>query len=65
MFFFGIMLGILMLQKYVQKELHEKIKNLLMILIMMGLGFFCEKKISARLKQKTTFVLMCFVTKIS
>ena len=26
-FFFGVMLGILILQKYIQEELHEKIKN--------------------------------------
>ena len=40
-------------------------KSLLMILIMTGLSFLCEKKILARLKKKTTFVLMCFVMKIS
>ena len=30
----------------------------------MGLGFLFQKKMLARLKQKTTFALMCFVTKI-
>ena len=38
-------------------------KNLLKILIMLELNFLCEKKILARLKQKTTFALTCFVTK--
>ena len=32
--FFGVMLSILILKKYIQKELHKTIKNLLMILIM-------------------------------
>ena len=38
-----------------------------MILFMMGLGFLCEKKkkILAKLKRKTTFALICFVTKTS
>ena len=31
---------------------------------MMELKFLCEKKILARLKQKTIFALMCFVTKM-
>ena len=55
---------ILILLKYIQEELNEKIKNLLMILIMMELGFLCKKKLLARLKQKTTFALTCFVKKI-
>ena len=33
-----------------------------MILIMMELSFLFEKKISARLKKRTIFALMCFVT---
>ena len=49
--------------KYTQKELHEKIKNLLMILIMIELNFL-RKKILGRLKKGTTFALMCFVMKI-
>ena len=36
-----------------------------MVLIMMELNFLCEKKILARLKQKTTFALMCIVMKTS
>ena len=35
-----------------------------MILFMIKLNFLWERKILARLKQKTTFALMCFVTKI-
>ena len=34
-----------------------------MILIMMKLNFWCEKKILARFKRKTTFALMHFVKK--
>ena len=34
-----------------------------MILIIMELSFHCEKRISTILKHKTTFALMCFVTK--
>ena len=56
--FYGVMLGILILYKYIQKELKEKRKILLMILIMKELRFLCEKKILARLKQKSPFVLM-------
>ena len=41
-----------------------KDKSLLMILVMTGLSFLYEKTILAKLK-KTTFVLMCFVIKIS
>ena len=47
-----------------ERELREKIKNLLIVLIMMRLGFLFGKKILARLKKRTIFVLMCFVTKI-
>ena len=56
--FYGVMLGTLILYKYIQKELKEKRKILLMILIMKELRFLCEKKILARLKQKSAFVLM-------
>ena len=35
-----------------------------MILIMIELNFLCEKKVLVRLKQKTTFALTCFVTKL-
>ena len=34
------------------KELHGKIKSLLIVLNMMGLGFLFEKKILARLKKE-------------
>ena len=44
--FLGVMLSILILWKYIQKELHKKIKNLLMILIMMKLNFLCKKHFS-------------------
>ena len=54
------MLGILILQKYIQKELHENIKNLLIILIMMELNFLCEKKILARLKK-----VFCYENKLT
>ena len=33
--------------------------------LMMELSFLCEKKILARLEQKETFALMCFVMKTS
>ena len=36
-----------------------------MILIIMELSFVYDKKILVRLKQKATFVLMCFVIKTS
>ena len=62
--FLWCMLGILIPQKYIQKELCVKVKNLVRISIMMKLSFLCEKKILARLKQKTTFALTCFVTKM-
>ena len=62
----NVMLGMLILQKYIQKELHGKIKTLLMILIVIELSFFlCEKKILARLKKRTIFALTCFVMEIS
>ena len=60
------MLGMLILQKYIQKELHGKIKTLLVILIVIQLSFFlCEKKNLARLKKRTIFALTCFVMEIS
>ena len=39
------------------------VENLLIILIMMVLTFLCKKKILARLKYKTIFVLICLVMK--
>ena len=79
--FYGVMLGILILQRNIQKELqkkikillsilliqiklHKKIKSLLVILIMMKLSFPCKKKILAKLKKRTIFASMCFVTKM-
>ena len=34
--------------KYIQKELHGKIKNLLIVLIIIGLGFLIEEKIFSK-----------------
>ena len=56
-------LGILIWKKYIQKELHQKTDNLLIILIMMELNFLFKKWILARLKKRTIFALMCFVRK--
>ena len=58
------MLGMLVQQNYIQKELNQQIKSLLMILIMMELNLLCEKKILARLKRKTVFASLCIVIKI-
>ena len=60
--FYGVMLGILILQKNIQKKLETKTKNLLMI--MMKLNFLYEKMILLRLEKRTTFALMYFVTKM-
>ena len=57
------MLGMLIQLKYIQKELHRKIKNLLMILIMIELNFLSERNILARLKKRTKFALTCSVKK--
>ena len=51
--------------RHIQKELQGKVKNLLMILIMMELNFLCEKKIFKRLRKRTIFALTFFVMKIS
>ena len=59
------MLGISIQEKHIQEELCKPIKNLQMILIMMGLGFLCKKKILARLRRKTTFALTSIVMKTS
>ena len=59
------MLGMLILQKYNQKELQGKIKNLFIILIMMELNFLFKKKILARLKKRIIFALMfCYENKL-
>ena len=47
------------------ERITQKIKNLVMILTMMKLNFLYQKKISLKLKWKTTFVLMCLVMKTS
>ena len=41
--FFGVTLGILIPGKHFQKEVCKKTGNLLVILIMMGFNFLCEK----------------------
>ena len=41
----------------------EDKKNLLVVLIMMGLRFLCNKRILERLKKRTIFALTCFVMK--
>ena len=61
---FGVTLGMLIPQKHIQKESRKKIKNLLKTLIMMGLTSLCKKMILVRLKKRTTFALMYFVTEI-
>ena len=53
-----------MLIKYIQNELLNKIKNLLMSMIMMKLNFLCKKKILARLKQKATINVFCYEDKL-
>ena len=70
--FFDVILGISILQKYIpvksckntSRKNYTLTKSLLMIFIMIKLGFLCEKKILARLKQKI-IASMCFVIKTS
>ena len=50
--------------KYIQRELRKKMKDLLIILIMMELNFLCKKKILIRLKQEKTCALPCLVMKM-
>ena len=59
------MLGILILQKNIQKELRKPTKNLLKNLIMKQLNFLCKEKILRRLRWKTIFASMCLVIRIS
>ena len=61
--FYCVMLGILILQKNIQKELKKPTKKLLKNVIMMRLSFLFKKKILARLKKRTIFVL-CLVPKM-
>ena len=49
-YFYGIMLGILILHNNIQKELKKLTKKLLKNLIMMELSFLGKKKILARLR---------------
>ena len=63
--FYGVMSGILILQKSIQKELPKPTKKLLKNLIMMELSFLFKKKILARLKKRTIFASMCLVMKMS
>ena len=49
--FYGVMLGILILEMSIQKELKKLTKELLKNLIMMELSSLCKKKILARLKK--------------
>ena len=48
--FYGVMLGILILKKNIQKELKKLTKKLLENFILMELSFLWKKKIIARLK---------------
>ena len=59
------MLGILIPLKYIQKELHGKIKILLMILIMIGLNFLCEKKYFKKTEKKNNIYINAFCYEIS
>ena len=47
----------------IQKKLSKKIKEWLMVLIMMELNFLCGKKILVKLKRKATFTSMFLVMK--
>ena len=62
---YGVKLGILILQNSIQKELKKLTIKLLKNLIMMELSFPCKKKILARLRWKTIYVLTCLVMKMS
>ena len=63
--FYGVMLGILNSQKCIQKELHRMKKSLLMILIMMGLSFLCEKKIlEIETKNNICINVFCYKNKL-
>ena len=65
MLFYGEMLGILILQLNIQKELKKLTNKLLNNLIMIELSFQCKKKILIRLKWWIMFALMCLLMKIS
>ena len=63
--FYGVMLGILIRQKSIQKELKKLIKDLLVISVMMTLSFLFKKKIFKRLKYKIIFLLLYLAMRIS
>ena len=65
MFLWGHVRHVNLVKIYPEKITREDKKNLLIILIMMGLDLLFEKKILARLKKRTIFALTCFVMKIS
>ena len=50
-----------------QKELHEMIKNLLLVLIMMELNFLCKKKVLTRLRKKNNIWInvFCYENKLT
>ena len=52
-------------KKTIQKELHKKIKSLLIISITAKLNFLYQKKILSKLKLKITFPSMFFIMKIN
>ena len=62
--FYGAMLGILILQKKIRKELKQPTKKFLQNLIMMKLSFLLKKKILAKFSWEIIFALMCLVTTI-
>ena len=63
--FYGVMLRILNPQKCIQEELHRMKKSLLMILIMMGLSFLCEKKIlEIETKNNICINVFCYKNKM-
>ena len=49
----------------IKNKAQKMMTNLLMILIIMTLGFLCEKKILARLKKRTVFASICINMKTS
>ena len=63
--FYGVMLGILILQKNIQEKLRKLIYGLLIISTMMELSFLCKKTILPRLKYKIIFLLMYLAVRIS
>ena len=50
----------LILYKYIRKELHGKIKRLLMVVVMIGLDFLCKKKKISKIKKKNNICISVF-----